>query len=200
MNSFLDGLSKTERVEEFCNLLQYPEVQEALERIIMSSLDNHNIFMRLNLIEEHLGVDEYHCIVRDLEYKEGDPECNEEKEPVTPIREQVNEIYKAIDSIPISGETETIIGNITENRIRLLIKKLESVNPRPNQSGIRYMTSSEVGKYIQTEIDKDCRYEGNARTVRNDLMRQTEKKFPDKVRVRKNENGNKSLRIELIKK
>ncbi|WP_156157292.1 hypothetical protein [Methanosarcina siciliae] len=185
------------KTEGFKELLKDPEVQECLKDIIRNCLHESDIFIRLDLIEENLGADESHCVGRDLAFEKGISEYDEEREPLPKILERVAKIYKEIDSIQCAGGAEQIleVNTLSDVRARLLVEKLESMTPR---IGVRYMTSKEVGEFIQTEIAEEFRYKGKSREVRNDLMSYAVKKFPDKVRLGQSKYGKKPLRIELI--
>lgn len=187
------------KVEEFIGLLQYPEVQECLKEIISNCMHESAIFIRLDLIEENLGADEFHCVGRDIAFERGFSKYDEEREPLQTIMERIAQVYKAFDTMHFTGETKPAleINTLTDIRVRLLLEKLESIAPR---FGERYMTSKEVGDFIQNEIDEEFRYDGkgNPREVRSKLMKYAVKKFPTKVKMGKSKKGNRLLRIEFI--
>jgi len=190
----------TERIEEFCRLLQFPEVQEVLKEIVRTSLVENNVFTRLNLIENHLGVDEYHCIGKDLDFE--DELIEEEREPLKPISEQIAAIYAAIDSKETTVvESQTILGgNKTEMRARLLIEKLKTV---PYTNGKRFMKGPEVSKWLLNEIGSEYRTtKTGARQAAKDVMEKTKELFPNSIRFNPEASGRNKKRayniIELI--
>lgn len=192
------GFPLSTKTEEFKELLKDPEVQECLKDIIRNCLHESDIFARLDLVEENLGADEFHCVGRDLAFEKGVSEYDEERKPLPKVPERVAKIYKEVDSIQCAGGAEPVleVNTLSDVRTKLLIEKLENSSPR---FGVRYMTSKEVGEFIQTEIAEEFRYKGKSREVRNDLMRYAVDKYPDKVRLGQSKYGNKLLRIELIK-
>lgn len=187
------------KVEEFIGLLQYPEVQECLKEIIRNCMHESAIFIRLDLIEENLGVDEFYCVGRDFAFEIGASEYDKEREPLQTIKERIAKIYNDFDMMQFIGETKPAleVNTLTDIRVRLLLEKLESIAPR---FGGRYMTSKEVGDFIQNEIDEEFRYDGkgNPREVRSKLIKHAVKKFPTKVKMGKSKKGNRLLRIEFI--
>jgi hypothetical protein len=193
------GFPLSTKVEEFKELLKDPEVQECLKDIIRNCLHESDVFTRLDMIEENLGADEFHCVGRDLAFEKGVSEYDDEREPLPKITDRVAEIYKGIDSIQFMGETKPAleVNTLTDIRARLLVEKLENMAPR---IGGRYMTSKEVGDFIQYELPEEFRYngKGNPRAVRSELMAHAVNKFPNKVRMGQSKNGNKLLRIEFI--
>lgn len=193
------GFPLSTKVEEFKVLLKDHEVQECLKDIIRNCLYESDIFTRLDMIEENLGADEFHCVGRDLAFERGVSEYDDEREPVPKITERVAEIYRGIDSIQFMGETKHTleVNTLSDIRARLLVEKLENM---ANRIGGRYMTSKEVGDFLQYEIPEEFRYngKGNPREVRSELMAHAVTTFPNKVRMGQSKNGNKLLHIELI--
>lgn len=190
LNSPFDGLSRTERIEEFCRLIQFPEVQEALENIIVSSLHNCNIFNRLNLIEEHLGVDEKHCLGRDLNFELGISEYEEERTPLPNLQEQLKILFK---TAPIEDDI-----NVTNVRARRLVEKLRETKPI---LGVVYLDSKTIKRFLQEEIDDKYKIgkNGNPRQTVSRVIDRAIILYPTEVKRGKSKNGNKTLRIELIK-
>jgi hypothetical protein len=175
----LEGLTVTEKIEEFCRLLQFPEVQEVLKEIFRTSLVESNVFTRLNLIEEHLGADEYHCIGRDLDYENGISEFDEERQPMIKLKDQVTAIYKAIDSKETVVETTVLGGNKTEMRARLLFDKLKIT---PFVNGKRFLKGPDVSKWLLSEIDIEYRTtKTGSRQAAKDVMEKTRELFPDEI-------------------
>lgn len=203
MNSLLytdqAGFPLSTKVEEFKELLKDPEVQECLKDIIRNCLHEADIFTRLDLIEENLGADEFHCVGRDIDFEKGVSEYDEEREPLPKMPEKIAALYEAIDAIHSVDNVNPVleVNSLTDIRARLLVERLEGMTPR---IGGRYMTSKEVGDFIQNELPEEFRYngKGNPREVRSELMNHAVTKFPHKVRMGQSKNGNKLLRIELI--
>ena len=195
------GFPLSTKVEEFKDLLKYPEVQEYLKDIMRTCLHESEIFTRLDLIEENLGADEFYCVGRDLAFEKGISEYDDEREPLPKITERVAKIYKDVDSIQSTGVGTHVleVNTLSDIRAKLLVEKLEKVSPRFE---VRYMTSKEVGDFIQNDIAEEFRYngKGNPREVRSELMNRAVAKFPHKVRMGKSKNGNKLLRIELMER
>jgi hypothetical protein len=100
------GFPLSTKTEEFKELLKYPDVQECLKDIIRNCLHESDIFTRLDLIEEHLGADEFYCIGRDIAFEKGVSEYDDEREPLPKITERVAKIYKDVDSIQFTSETK----------------------------------------------------------------------------------------------
>ncbi|MDD4778790.1 MAG: hypothetical protein PHV53_10955 [Fermentimonas sp.] len=148
--------------------------------------------MRLNLIEEYLGVDEKHCVGRDLDFERGISEYEEERIPLPKLQDQLKSLTKEVPSLEVN--------TLSDVRVKLLIEELEKTRPRPNQFGVRYFTSSEVGYIISNRFPENIRYKGkgNPRQVRMELMERAVDKFPYKVKLGQSKNGKKCMRIELI--
>lgn len=177
----------TEKVEEFTRLLQFPEVQEVLKEIVRSSLIESNVFTRLNLIEEHLGADDYHCVGRDLCFEDGISESDEEKIPLTKLPEMIAAIYTAIDSKETVSETMILAGNETEVRARLLKTRVQSSNML---NGKRQMNSKDVQRFLLEEIPEEHRTtKTSARKVAFDVMKKTQELFPEQIKLVKNKKG-----------
>lgn len=171
----------TEKIEEFTRLLQFPEVQEVLKEIIRTSLIESRVFMRLNLIEEHLGADEYHCIGKDLDFENGISEYDEEREPLQKIRDQITTIYTVIDSKETVVETTILGGNKTEMRARLLFDKIKTV---PYLNGKKIMKGPDVSKWLVNEITAEYKAtKTGARQAAKDVMEKTRELYPDDIRV-----------------
>lgn len=186
----------TERIEEFRRLLQYPEVQEALKDIIRNTLVESNVFTRLNLIEEHLGADEFHCIGRDLDFEAGISKYEEEREPKKKIPDQIAAIYTAIDSKETIVETTIIGGNDTKARAWLLLDKLKD---HPYINGKRFMTGPEVAKWLLNEIREELRTtKKGARQAAKDTMEMCTELFPEKVVINPDTVGKKRKRAYNI--
>ncbi len=193
----VEGLTVDERIEEFRRLLQYPEVQEALKKIIKSTLAENNVFTRLELIEENLGADEFHCIGRDLDFEAGINKYKEERVPKIPIPEQITAIYAAIDDKETVVETTILGGNDTETRARLLFDKLKKI---PYIHGKRFMTGPEVAKWLlSNEIKEKLRTtKKGARQAAKDVMEMCVKLFPEKVIINPDVVGKKRKRAYNI--
>lgn len=178
----LEGLTVTERIEEFRRLLQYPEVQEDLKELIRNTLIESNVFTRLNLIEENLGADEFHCIGRDLDFEMGISEYDEEREPRKTIPVQIASMYSAIGSNETAVETIILGGNKTETRARLLLEKLKLT---PLVNGKRFMTGPDVTKWLlSSEISEKCRTtKTGSRQAAKDVMEKCRELYPDDVRI-----------------
>ena len=63
--------------------------------MIQNCLVEAGIFTRLNMIEENLGTDEFHCRGRGLAFEYGISEYDEEREPFPTIPERVKSIYRS---------------------------------------------------------------------------------------------------------
>jgi hypothetical protein len=185
-----------EKIAEFCRLLQFPEVQEVLKDIIRTSLVESNVFTRLNLIEENLGSDEYHCIGRDLDYEKGISEYDEEREPLPTVKQQILAVYKAIDSFDKPNEQVIITGNMTEIRARLFKERIVSVNYR---HGKKFMLTPEIKRFLLNEIHEDYRTtDKGAKQAAHDVMKKALEMFPDELKAGTASNGVKF--IEYIEK
>lgn len=197
----LEGLTVTERIEEFRRLLQYPEVQEDLKELIRNTLIESNVFTRLNLIEENLGADEFHCIGRDLNYEAGVSEYDEEREPRNTIPEQIAAIYTAIDSKETVIETTILGGNKTETRARLLYEKLKTI---PYSNGKRFMKGPDVAKWLLgTELKEDLRTtKTGARQAAKDVIEKCRELFSDEIKINPSSSGRNAKRayniIEIV--
>ena len=161
-------------------MLEYPEVQEAMNKIFESYLQNMGIVQavskahtRLDLIEEHLGADDDYCIVKDLEYGE--------REPLQNIRDQITTIYTVIDSKETVVETTILGGNKTEMRARLLFDKIKTV---PYLNGKKIMKGPDVSKWLVNEITAEYKAtKTGARQAAKDVMEKTRELYPDDIRV-----------------
>lgn len=169
----------TERIEEFCRLIQFPEVQEVLKNIVRSSLVESNVFTRLNLIEAHLGADESYCIGRDLVYEAGISEYDDEREPLKTIPEQMAHIYEVIESKETVIETTVLGGNKTETRARLLFDFIKTV---PYVNGKRFMKGPDVSRWLLNGIEEGLRTtKTGARQAAKDVMEKTKELYPDEI-------------------
>lgn len=186
----------TERIEEFTRLLQYPEVQEVIKDIVRNTLNECNVFTRLNLIEEHLGADDYHCVGRDIDFESGFSEYEEEREPLKRIPDQVASIYEAIDSKETVVETTILGGNKTETRARLLLDKLK-VTPFVN--GKRFLKGPDVAKWLLNEVDTELKTtKTGARQASKDVMQKCKELFPNEILYNSEETSRNHKRVNNI--
>lgn len=170
-----------EKVAEFARLLQFPEVQEVLVEIVRNTLIESNVFTRLNLIEQHLGADEFHCVGKDIDYETGFSEYEEEREPLLKISDQIAAIYEAIDSKETVVETVVLGGNKTETRARLLFKKLKDT-PYINKK--KFLRGPDVAKWLLNEVEVDLRTTKNgSRQAAKDVMEKCKELFGEWVRI-----------------
>lgn len=170
----------TEKIEEFTRLIQFPEVQEVLKEIVRNALIESNVFTRLNLIEEHLGADEFHCVCRDLPFEMGISDYDEEREPLKKIPEQIAALYTVIDSKETTViETTVIGGNKTEMRARLLIDKLKVI---PYINGKKFMRGPDVAKWLLEEVGAEYKTTTTgARQAAKDVMEKTKELYPNEI-------------------
>lgn len=182
MKSWLEGLSVTEEVQEFNRLLQYPEVQKVLYDFILNSLTECNVFLRLNLIEEHLGADDFHCIGQDLKY-------DGEREPLPNLQVQLQSL--------MSKSPDPEVNTITDIRAKLLVEKLKKMKYRLD---ITYLNSKDIKKFLQEDIDEKYRIgrNGNPREIVRRVIDRAVLLYPSEIKRGKNKNGNQILRIELV--
>ncbi len=148
MNPILEGLPVNEKIQEFLKMLEYPEVQEAMNKRFELYLQSMGLeravskaHTRLDLIEEHLGADDDYCIVKDLEYGE--------REPLIKITDQFASIR---ENSCQTTEVVMVAGNVTEIRARLLKEKLSSMTLR---NGKRFMSSPEIASFLLNDAPEE---------------------------------------------
>lgn len=179
MNCLIEGLTVDERIQQFTTLLEYPEVQEVLNKIIEQYIQNLGIVAavskahtRLDLIEEHLGSDDEYCIVRDLEYGE--------REPRTKVTEQIATLAAAINNSCQTTEVMVVAGNVTEIRARL-VKEHLVMNIK------KFMTSPEIASFLLNDVPdeyKPCS-NGAASKAAFDVIKKALEMFPEELREAK---------------
>lgn len=194
MNPILEGLPVNEKIQQFLKLLEYPEVQEAMNKKFEEYLQNLGLdkaitraHRRIDLIEEHLGADEEYCIIKDLDYGE--------REPRKKVTEQFAQFAAIINNSCQTTEVVMVAGNVTEIRARLLKEKLFSVNPR---NGKRFMVSSEIASFLLKEVAEEYKTtEIAARKAALDTMKKALEMYPNELRETKAKKRNAKV-IEYI--
>lgn len=160
-------------------LLEYPEIQEALNKKFETYLQNMGILTavskahtRLDLIEEHLGADDDYCIVEDLDYGE--------REPRMKVPEQIALLASAINNSCQTTEVVMVAGNVTEIRARL-IKEHLSTNPK------KFMTSPEIASFLLNDVPEEYKAcsKGAASKASFDVIRKALEMFPEVLREAK---------------
>jgi len=195
MNNLLSsdtaGFPMSTKVQEFLDLLQYPEVQEALQSIVHMTIHETPIYKRLDLIEEHLGANDLYCVGRDIDYERG--VTDDEREPLRKIPDQIAVIHNLIQT-PVK-EVVMVSGNVTEIRARLLREKIDTVSPR---QGKKFILSTEVQQFLLFEVPEEQRTtEKGARVAAGDVIKKAIEMFPESLQIGKTKG--KGLRfIELI--
>lgn len=174
-----EGLTSEERVCEFIKLLEYPEVQEALNNKIEKYIRNMGLVAavskahtRLDLIEEHLGADDDYCIGEDLEYGE--------REPRTKVIDQFTQFAAAINNHCQTTEVVMVAGNVTEIRAHLLKEKLASATKVTE----RFMTSPQVASFLLYDVPDEYKAcsKSAASKAAFDVMKKALEMFPNELR------------------
>ena len=175
----VEGLTVEERIHEFIKLLEYPEIQEALNKRFEMYLQSmgivkavSNAHARLDLIEEHLGADDDYCIVKDLEYGE--------REPRMKIPEQIAVLAASINDGCKTSEVVMVAGNVPEIRARLLKEKLASATKVTE----KFMTSPEVADFLLNDVPDEYKAcsKSAASKAAFDVMKKALEMFPDELR------------------
>lgn len=176
MSTNYEGLTSEERICEFIKLLEYPEVQEALNNKIEKYIRNMGLVAavskahtRLDLIEEHLGADDDYCIGEDLEYGE--------REPRTKVPEQIANLAAAINNSCQTTEVMVVAGNVTEIRARL-VKEHLVMNIK------KFMTSPEIASFLLNDVPdeyKPCSKSAASKAA-FDVMKKALEMFPNELR------------------
>lgn len=167
----------TEKIQEFLRMLEYPEVQEAMNKIFESYLQSMGLeravskaHTRLDLIEEHLGADDDYCIVKDLEYGE--------REPLIKITDQLASIR---NNSCQTTEVVMVAGNVTEIRARLFKEKITITDMR---NGKRFMNSPEIASFLLNDVPDEYKAytKSAASKAAFDVMRKALEMYPDELR------------------